>query len=260
MLARALQLWAGFSPQVEFSSPASDYFFLHVITSIPTTQCKIPTNAFLLLFVFTSSFLFLISWTRILFTQFVRWVTACNMTDGRTPRRGPGEEGSRGSVFFKSDSNSLEPVCCRSADYWKIRCSQPITQGENATKQKRWVLFGAMTAVVLSKYRFWGEKLSTVAQMVFFFIQLLLWENIRKLLTDSFRITTAKSSLLTGCCTPVMAVRHSHVFKANPACLFLCEWWTIQWHVSSALLRAPPLSGLSRQEIDSDLIISSRLF
>lgn len=46
MLAHALQLWDCFSAEVRFSSTSSDLFFHHVITSIPTTQCEIPTNAF----------------------------------------------------------------------------------------------------------------------------------------------------------------------------------------------------------------------
>lgn len=58
MLAHALQLWDCFSAEVRFSSTSSDLFFHHVITSIPTTQCEIPTNAFFFrLFVFTSSLL-----------------------------------------------------------------------------------------------------------------------------------------------------------------------------------------------------------
>lgn len=46
-----------------------------------------------------------------LFTQCVRRVTACNMTDGGEPPRGPREGGSRGLVRFKSDSDLPEPVC-----------------------------------------------------------------------------------------------------------------------------------------------------
>lgn len=104
------------------------------------------------------------------------WLCATWQMAGR-PGGDRGKEGAGDLCFFKSDSNLLEPVCCRSADYWEIRCSQLITQGENASKQRSWVLFGAMTAVVLSKYRFWGEKLSTVAQMVFFYTLVAVGEH-----------------------------------------------------------------------------------
>lgn len=61
-------------------------------------------------------------------------------------------------------------------DYRKIRCAQPIARGENTEKQTSRVLFGALTVVVLSKYRFTEEKLSTVAQKDVFFFLYTCWD------------------------------------------------------------------------------------
>lgn len=61
-------------------------------------------------------------------------------------------------------------------DYRKIRCAQPIARGENTEKQTSRVLFGALTVLVLSKYRFREEKLSTVAQKAVFSFLFTCWD------------------------------------------------------------------------------------